>query len=93
MIIKRHIAINTILRPKTVIKDVSVNKEHAVSTFYDWAYDTIRRYDLHNVGLKGDMPNFFSYKFHKTQLISATVLMSNHAMSRFMILSKVKYFH
>ena len=67
MIKNRHIAINTILRPKTVIKDVSVNKEHAVSTFYDWAY-TIRIYDLHNFRLKGDIPNFFSYKLYATQL-------------------------
>ena len=89
MWLKKHIAINTILRPETVIKDVSVNKEHAVSTFFDWAYDTIRRYDLHNFGLKGDIPIFFFFLqiLRNSAQISATVLMSNHAMSRFMILS------
>ena len=63
------------MRPKTVIKDVSVNKEHAVSTFIDWAYDTIRRYDLHNFGLKGDIPNFFFLQIVRNSAqISATVL-------------------
>ena len=61
---KNRSTIDQLVRLETFIRDALVNKEHAVSVFFDLekAYDTTWKYgilkDLHNVGLKGYLPNF-----------------------------------
>ena len=56
--------IEQLVRLDTFIPDAFVNKEHAVSIFFDLeiAYDTTWKYgilkDLHSIGFKGHLPNF-----------------------------------
>ena len=60
---KNRSTIDQLVRLETFIRDAYVNKEHAVSIFFDLekAYDTTWKYgtlkDLHNIGLKGNLQN------------------------------------
>ena len=55
-----------LVKLESFIRDAFINKEHAVSIFFDLekAYDTTWRYgilrDLHNMGLRGNLPIFVS---------------------------------
>ena len=61
---KNRSTVDQLVRLETYIRDAFVNKEHVVSIFFDLekAYDTTWKYgilkDLHNIGLKGHLPNF-----------------------------------
>ena len=61
---KNRSTIDQLVRLENFIRDAFVNKEHAVSVFFDLekAYDTTWKYgtlkDLHNIGLKGHLLNF-----------------------------------
>ena len=61
---KNRSIIEQLVRLETFIPDAFVNKEHAVSIFFDLeiAYDTTWKYgiliDLHSIGFKGHLPNF-----------------------------------
>ena len=54
------------VRLESFILDAFVKNEHCVAIFFDLekAYDTIRKYgimkDLHDIGLRGRLPNFIS---------------------------------
>ena len=64
---KNRSTTDQLVRLETFIRDAFVNKEHAVSIFFDLekAYDTTWKYgilkDLHNIGLKGHLPNFIKF--------------------------------
>ena len=53
-----------LVRLETFIREAFIKKEHLVAVFFDLekAYDTIWKYgimnDLHDIGLKGRLPNF-----------------------------------
>ena len=55
-----------LVRFETLIREAFIKKEHMVAVFFDLekAYDTTWKYgilkDLHDVGLRGNMPNFIS---------------------------------
>ena len=60
----RRSTIDQLIRLETKIRDAFIRKEHMVTIFFDLekAYDTTWKYgimeDLHNIGLRGHMPNF-----------------------------------
>ena len=53
-----------VVRLETSIREANIQKQHLVAVFFDLekAYKTAWRYgimkDLHNIGLKGRLPNF-----------------------------------
>ena len=55
-----------LVRLESFIRDAFVKKEHCVAIFFDLekAYDTTWKYgimkDLHDIGLRGRLPNFIS---------------------------------
>ena len=55
-----------LVRLKSFIRDAFIKKEHSVAIFFDLeeAYDTTWKYgimkDLHDIGLRGRLPNFIS---------------------------------
>ena len=55
-----------LVRLESFIRDAFIKKEHYVAIFFDLekAYDTTWKYgimkDLHDIGLKGQLPNFRS---------------------------------
>ena len=61
---KNRSTIDQLVRLETFNRDAFVNKEHAVSVFFDLekAYDTTWKYgmlkDLYNIGFKGHLKNF-----------------------------------
>ncbi|MCU7800748.1 MAG: reverse transcriptase-like protein [gamma proteobacterium symbiont of Lucinoma myriamae] len=63
---KNHSTNDHLIRLETFIRDAFVKKEHVVAIFFDLekAYDTTWKYgimnDLHNLGLRGRLPNFIS---------------------------------
>ncbi|MES9994020.1 MAG: reverse transcriptase domain-containing protein, partial [Candidatus Thiodiazotropha sp.] len=63
---KNHSTNDHLVRLETFIRDAFVKKEHVVAIFFDLekAYDTTWKYgimkDLHNIGLRGRLPNFIS---------------------------------
>ena len=64
---KQHHRSNYKVKLETFIRYAFFNKEHAVSIFFDLekAYDTAWKYgilkDLHNIELKGHLPNSIRY--------------------------------
>ena len=63
---KNRSCIDHLINLETFIREAFIRKEHATTVFFDLekAYDTTWRYgikrDLHNIGLRGRMPQFIS---------------------------------